>query len=134
MRLWERIGSVLLGALLLVSAGGTLPGFRATQQWLILLAVPLGLAGMWGLARHEKLTFGAWGDYVWGSLVGVLFLLVTHALVTGADLGEAIGRGFSMGAFIGLGLALLLSGLRGRFSPPPSSHSNTSSGAAAYHA
>lgn len=132
MPLWKRTGSILLGTVLLVSAGRTLPGLRAAQQWLILLAVPLGLAGMWGLARHERLTFGAWGDYVWGCLLGVLLVLVTHALVTGAGLEEAIGRGFSMGAFIGLGLALLISGLRGRFSPPPpSSDSNIASGTAA---
>src|SRR5438132_13768719 len=116
MPLWKRLGSIVVGGFLLVSVAGTLTEFRAAQQWLILLAIPVGLGGMWALARYEKLAFGAWSDYLWGCLLGVVFVLLIHALATGAkgaSLGEAIGQGFATGAFIGVGLGLLVSGVRG---------------------
>ena len=125
MPIWNRAGSLLLGAFLLLAAGAAIPRFGATQQWLILFAIPTGLGAMWALARYEGLTFGAWGDYVWGCLVAVLVFLMVHALVSGAPLPEAIGGGLS------IGLGLLVSGLRGSFSARKPSLSDQSPDSAA---
>jgi len=131
MPIWKRLGSLLLSALLLVAAASAIPRFGAAQQWLILFGIPTGLVAMWVLARHQGLTSGAWGDYVWGCLVGILVFLMIHALVSSAPLPEAIGGGLSMGAFVGLGLGLLVSGLRGSFAPPkPSQHHRSTDSAA----
>jgi len=132
--LWKRLGSLVLGPFLLVAGGASLPQFGPTEQWLIILAVPLGLAVIWARARYERVTFGHWGDFVWGSLLGILCLLLLHALVTKATpetLGRALGGGLSVGACIGLGLGLLISALRGRFSADPVRDSDEQSGPAA---
>lgn len=133
MPLWKRLGSLVLGPFLLLAGGASFPQFGPTEQWLVVAAVPIGLVAIWARARYEGVPFGHWGDFVWGSLLGIPCLLLIHALVTRGTpetFGRALGGGLGVGASIGLGLGLLVSGLRGSFSANPGDDSEKQSGPA----